>query len=73
MAMTASATMVDQIGEVAGVIWHLLDETGPLPLTQVVKEVDAPRDVIMQGIGWLAREEKLVIEEEGRRKIATLV
>ena len=40
---------------------------------QIIKEIDAPRDQIMQSIGWLAREGKLTIREEGRRKIATLL
>ena len=73
MVLVASAPLVEQIGEVAGAIWHLLDEAGPLPLTQIVKEIDAPRDIVMQGIGWLAREDKLVVEEDGRRKIAALL
>ncbi len=63
---------IDQIGEVAGQIWHLLNEHGPLTLTRLVKDINAPRDVVMQAVGWLAREEKLAIEEESRSKIVSL-
>jgi hypothetical protein len=50
-----------------------LDVKGPQTLTKLVKELDdAPRDVIMQAIGWLAREDKLEIEEEGRSRIVSL-
>lgn len=70
---TAQQSALEQIGDVAGTIWHQLNENGPRSLTQLVKDIDAPRDVIMQAVGWLAREDKLAIEEEGRsKKIVTL-
>ncbi|NIL98347.1 MAG: hypothetical protein GTO62_14760 [Planctomycetales bacterium] len=73
MATATSTACIEQIGETAGEIWHLLYESGPLPLTKVVKLADAPRDVVMQAVGWLAREGKLLIEEDGRKKIVGLV
>lgn len=69
---TAQYAGVEQIGEVAGAVWHHLNENGPRSLSQLAKDVDAPRDVIMQAIGWLAREDKLSIEEEGRSKVVAL-
>ncbi len=65
---TAQQSAIDQIGETAGLVWHHLHEHGPTTLTQLVKDVDAPRDVLMQAIGWLAREDKISIDEEGRGK-----
>ena len=41
-------------------------------MTQLAKDVDAPRDVIMQAVGWLAREDKLVIDEDRNKKIVSL-
>ena len=61
-----------QIGEIAGAIWHTLQSEGAMSLTKLVKAIDAPRDVIMQGIGWLAREDKLEIEETSRGKLVSL-
>ena len=72
MSTAHDSTAIDQIGEVAGHVWHLLNEQGPQSLTRLVKDVDAPRDVVMQAIGWLAREEKIAIEEEARSKIISL-
>jgi hypothetical protein len=72
MATAHGSSTVDQIGEVAGHIWHLLNQQGPLSLTRIVRDVDAPRDVVMQAIGWLAREEKIAIEEEARSKVVSL-
>jgi hypothetical protein len=73
MATVTNTVCVEQIGETAGDIWHLLYESGSLPLTKVIKKADAPRDVVMQALGWLAREGKLTIDEEGRKKIVSLV
>ncbi len=72
MATVTSSTVIEQIGDTAGAVWHLLDSRGPLSMTELVKQVDAPRDVVMQAIGWLAREDKLTIDEERRKKIVSL-
>ena len=69
---TAQHSCVEQIGDTAGAIWHHLNESGPRTLTQLAKDIDAPRDVIMQAIGWLAREDKLVIDEDRNKKLVAL-
>lgn len=71
-ATAAQFTAVDQIGLTAGDVWHLLDEQGPQTISQIVKEVKAPRDMVMQAIGWLAREEKITIEQSSRRRVVAL-
>lgn len=71
-AMTQTQDCVTHIGEMAGIVWHVLEEHGPQSLAKLVKQIDAPRDSVMQALGWLAREEKLTIEETSRGKIVTL-
>lgn len=71
--MTATELFATEVGHTAGEIWQLLDDKGSLTITEIVKMIDAPRDQIMQSIGWLAREGKLTVRAEGRRKIATLL
>ena len=71
--MSTLETFAITVGETAGAIWQLLDEHGPLATTQIIQEIDAPRDQIMQSLGWLAREGKLTIRKQGRRKIVTLL
>jgi predicted transcriptional regulator len=61
-----------RIGTVAGMIWQFLDMHGPATLSKLAKEVDAPRDAVMQGIGWLAREGKIRFEEASRSKVVAL-
>ena len=68
----AQQSCLEQIGDTAGLVWKYLNESGPRTLTQLAKDVDAPRDVIMQAIGWLAREDKVAIEEEARKKVVVL-
>ena len=61
-----------QIGSVAGLIWHYLELNGPVTLSKLAKEIDAPRDAVMQGIGWLAREGKIRFDETPRSKVIAL-
>jgi hypothetical protein len=69
---TAQHSCLDQIGDVAGVVWHHLNENGPRTLTQLAKEIDSPRDVLMQAVGWLAREDKVHVEESRGKKTISL-
>ena len=71
MAAT-SASCVAQVGETAGAVWHLLDEHGPLSLGKIAKKIKMPRDIVMQAIGWLAREGKVDIQETKRGRIVIL-
>ena len=72
MAMATEDSCLAEIGETAGKVWHLLDRKGPLTLAKLVKDIDLPRDTIMQALGWLAREEKIDIEENGRTRTVSL-
>lgn len=59
---------VCEIGTVAGRVWQYLEMSGPVTMTQLAKEIDAPRDVVMQGVGWLAREGKVAFYNGARSK-----
>lgn len=72
MATAEAPSFVAQIGKTAGTVWHYLEQSGPVRITHLVKEIDAPRDLVMQALGWLAREEKIVIEEKSRSRFVSL-
>ena len=72
MATATSATSVAQVGEIAGLVWRALDKKGPQSLAKLSKQVDAPRENILLALGWLAREDKLEIEENSRGKVFSL-
>ena len=70
MASAMEVCLVSQIGETAGAIWKTLANNGPQTISRLVKEIDAPRDVVMQALGWLAREDKIEIEDSKARTIS---
>jgi hypothetical protein len=72
-AMTAVSSAVAQIGEAAGILWHVLDQNGPQSVAKLVKASGLPRDLAMQALGWLAREDKVAIEDEGRSRVVSLL
>ncbi len=72
MATATAAAFIVQIGETAGVVWKTLADNGPMSMAKLVKEVGHPRDLVMQALGWLAREDKIQIEEEHRSRIISL-
>ena len=57
--------MIQPIGETAGKVWRLLNENGEAKLSQLKRGVEADPNLILQAIGWLAREDKLRMEENG--------
>ena len=57
--------MVNLIGETAGKVWSFLDKHGAANLTQIKKGLKGNADLILQAMGWLAREDKLLIEKKG--------
>jgi hypothetical protein len=72
MATTAPVLDIAAIGETAGAIWQILSEDGPMTVAKLVKAASEPRDTVMQAIGWLAREDKLTIVQQGRNHVVSL-
>jgi hypothetical protein len=62
----------DLIGDVAGDVWQLLTERNGQSLAAIKKSIDAPADVVLAAVGWLAREEKLEFEESRRSVMVSL-
>jgi hypothetical protein len=56
----------EEIGSTAGMIWHALSDSGELSLAKLKKEVNGKSPVFDWAIGWLAREDKVVITREKR-------
>jgi hypothetical protein len=58
--------MFHTIGETAGEIWRLLKEQAPLGVSAIVSKTKCPRSMVYMGIGWLAREDKLIFTQAKR-------
>lgn len=64
--------MQDKIGEVAGYVWRFLEDEGESSVSAIADAVDAPRSKVSMAIGWLAREDKLEFNNEGRGSTVSL-
>ena len=58
--------MFHTIGEAAGEIWRVLQAEKNMSISAIVRRTRQPRSVAYMGIGWLAREDKLIFTETNR-------
>ena len=56
--------MKEQVGLIAGKVWHVLNDLGPQTLVQLKKKVDGSSELIGFALGWLAREDKVDISQD---------
>lgn len=58
--------METRIGEAAGKIWQVLNAKGAMGKARLAKATGLSSDLLDQGIGWLAREGKLVADDKSQ-------
>ena len=64
---------VDSIfGENAGVVWRFLNSNGPSNIDKIVRATKLSRELVFGALGWLGRENKIIIERKGRAMIFSL-
>lgn len=51
--------MKDRIGVTAGGIWKILKKEGEVNVAQLPKLLNEKSTLVYQGLGWLAREDKV--------------
>jgi hypothetical protein len=64
--------MSNIIGDAAGKIWAYLDKNGPSSVTKITNETEINKNDVQRAIGWLAKEDKLIIEAKGRVETISL-
>lgn len=64
--------MKDQIGKTAGAIWEVLRSNNRMALSQLPRAVKERESVAYQALGWLAREDKIVYETQGKKTYVAL-
>ena len=64
--------MDEEIGAVAGAVWHVLNGKGRVTLKKLKKQINCKARVFDWAIGWLAREGKIWIEPQNRSFIIKL-
>jgi len=64
--------MSDSVGSAAGVLWNYLNAEGETSVSKLSKATDLDNKTIHRAIGWLAKEDKLIIALKGRSEIVAL-
>lgn len=64
--------MLDNIGHVAGAIWHYLEENNEATVTKITREIGGTERSVLMGVGWLAREGKLDFNQRKQGTYITL-
>ena len=64
--------MIETFGINAGKIWSLLDKAGRQNIKDVKKATKLTDKNLYAALGWLAREGKLKLEEEGKELFVSL-
>jgi hypothetical protein len=64
--------MSNTIGDTAGIVWNYLDKNGPSSVNKVTTETGINRNDVQRAIGWLCKEDKLLIEMVGRAETLSL-
>jgi hypothetical protein len=61
-----------EIGMAAGDVYRFIEANGPATVTRLKKGTGHKDAVVCQALGWLAREDKVVREVNGRSVTWTL-
>ena len=65
--------MKDKIIEAAGKTWRFLGQNGQTNVSQLAKSLKEKDEVVLQALGWLAREDKINYTVKNRRTFVSLV
>jgi Mn-dependent DtxR family transcriptional regulator len=64
--------MKDKIGETAGAIWKILKKQEEVNVTQLPKLLNEKSALVYQGLGWLAREDKVEYRSKASKTFVSL-
>ncbi len=62
--------LTTKFGQNAGEIWKLLNDKGPLSKEEIQKFTKQNDNDFFVGVGWLAREDKISIDEKNNYKLS---
>ncbi|MDE1919939.1 MAG: winged helix-turn-helix domain-containing protein [Candidatus Omnitrophica bacterium] len=65
--------MKEKIIETAGKTWRFLGQNGQTNVGQLAKSLKEKDEVVLQALGWLAREDKITYMVKNRRTFVSLV
>lgn len=65
--------MIEKIGTNAGKVWTLLDEAGTQNVKDLKKSSKMTDKDLYAALGWLAREGKVALVEDGKELFVSLI
>lgn len=65
--------MKERVIEAAGKTWRFLGQNGEANVSQLSKALNEKDEVVLQALGWLAREDKINYITKNRRTFVALV
>jgi hypothetical protein len=65
-------TVESIFGTKAGIVWKTLNKNGPSNIDNIVKATGLRRELVYSALGWLGRENKIIVERQGRAMIFSL-
>ncbi len=65
-------TVESIFGANAGIVWRTLSQNGPKNIVDIVKTTSLSREEVFGALGWLGRENKIVMEKRGRAMVFSL-
>jgi hypothetical protein len=66
------ATVESIFGTKAGIVWKALNKNGPSNIDNIVKATGLRGELVYSALGWLGRENKIIVERSGRAMIFSL-
>lgn len=66
-------TVESIFGTNAGIVWRALRNNGPNNIADLVKITSLNREDVYGALGWLGRENKIVLDKRGRAMIFSLI
>jgi transcription initiation factor IIE alpha subunit len=64
--------MQNKIDDAAGQVWRFLDKNGSTSVSKITNETGLNKNDVQRAIGWLLKENKLIIEAVGRTETLSL-
>jgi hypothetical protein len=64
--------MKEKIIEVAGKTWQFLGQNGETNVSALSKRLKEKNDVVLQSLGWLAREDKINYANRDKKTVVSL-
>ena len=65
-------TIESIFGTKAGIVWEFLNNNGPGNIGDIAKATGLRRELVYAALGWLGRENKIVVERRGRAMVFSL-